>query len=300
MDTQKRKSVLDSLLFVGINNLEEIFDSISEENEEQRLRKFYYKIIEKCERSFDFRVVAYSIIKYLGDKEWMKNVYQIAEEKAYLSNDYLNIAGSYLKYLQDKSRAKELCQNAANIAETCDDYVDLANFEAEHFEDTSNLAEYYKKAEPLACDDFDNLFNLGLSILKYTENDQKANDLISKCIENTNEVENLCVFYDELDCGDLKYSICDYQKYELLDEIKRKAKREACFFDEYLCLANYLDDDDIIDDAIDAADSADDYLAIADYLESQGDDPSAVLKQALEDLDQDDDEEIAKIKDAMK
>ena len=86
---------------------------------------------------------------------------------------------------------------------------------------------------------------------------------------------------------------------DLLCEIEEKAFDVASDVEDYLYTAASINDS-AFEDAISNAYSADDYLLIAEYMEDNGEDSSDILQQALEELDPDDSEEIAKIKEAMK
>jgi len=300
MNKERKDEILMNIIPTDVENAEEILDAISEPDDEKCLRMFYQKIIDGSTYTRGFKTVGNSILKQLCDEEWAKEVYQMAADKAKDSEDYLEVAHSYAYYLKDMKLAKDMCIKAANIAKTAGDYIDIVYFEENFLNDKSNSVKYLEKAEDLLDGDIDDQFKLGLSYLASLGDVEKAGKLIRKSIEETDEVELLCTFDNELSRLSSKnrasFSLYD----DLYSEIGDKIEKEAFGTEDYLCIAEYLDDNDAIENAISAADSTDDYLAIAEHLQENNEDPSEMFEKALEEADPDDAKEIAKIKEAMK
>ena len=300
MDTERKNEILMDIIPTDVENSKEILDAISEPDDEECLRIFYQKIIEGSKYTRGFKTVGDSILKQLGDKEWTAKVYQMAKSKAESSDDYIEIAHSYVYYLKDCKTADELSQKAAKIAKSTCEYIRVAEFEVNYLDDRSNLTDYYAKAKQLIEDDITDKYELGISMFTYIKDREEGAELIREAVENTDIVDLLCDIYATLEVANIgKEDSNGIFREDLLCEIEETAFDKASDVEDYLYIAASINDS-AFEDAISNACSADDYLLIAEYMEDNGEDPSDILQQALEKLDTDDSEEIAKIKEAMK
>jgi hypothetical protein len=300
METERKKQILMDIIPTDVENSKEILDAITEPDDEKCLRIFYQKIIEGSKYTRGFKTVGDSILKQLGDKEWTAKVYQMAVSKAESSDDYIEIAHSYVYYLKDCKTADELSQKAAEIAKSTCEYIRVAEFEVNYLDDRSNLTDYYAKAKQLLEDDITDKYELGISMFTYIKDWEEGAELIREAVADTDIVDILCNIYSKLEVANIgKEDSNGILREDLLCEIEEKAFDEASDVEDYLYIAASINDS-AFKNAISNAYSADDYLLIAEYMQNNGKDPSDILQQAFEELEINDPEDVAKIKEAMK
>ncbi len=304
MNAKLKDEILTNIISADVENPEEILDSISEPDEKKCLTEFFKRIIAGSEYPRSFRCVADSIIKYLGDEAWAREIYEVALSKAKNTGDLLGVAHSYMLYLHDEKRAKELSGKAAEIAKTSNDYISVADFQDDCLEDKSEMPSLYAIAERSLDESGDAYLKLGAGYLSRLNNARKGEELLRNAIDKTVEVENLCAIYEALSGLQLEDQACDDIRCDLLYDLEGRIMDEACGVDDFLAIAEYdlPFSDKALEEAELAACCVNDYLLSLEYYRATGDGAKAqeMYQKALDEADPDNPDEMEAIEKAIK
>lgn len=150
------------------------------------LRKLFKKALRQNKKCKYYTRLAELIIKYLGDKQWAKELLQIAENNCIEPLEYIRLGDFVAQHIGDKEWARKIYfQSDLNKYDSIMEFTEFAESISKHLDNKELLVDFYKRAatkiRELNCLRGDALHALADSISKHLpESDWLANELYNE------------------------------------------------------------------------------------------------------------------------